>query len=115
MEAPGLLHAESRGQVSRREQSSEETSRQAGECGDQQGGQRQGQQLSWGLRLEHEALPLLLQGPDIFCHSQFLLLIIVQLLGEGEDLWKGRGSAGSEEQAELCSLLCDPRPFTLPL
>lgn len=83
--------------MSKHESSSAETCCQAGEHGGQQGRQRQGQQPSRGLGPENLALPPGLQGPDIVCHFQFLLVVVIQLLRECQDLWKAQGSAGRDE------------------
>ena len=82
--------------MSRREGSPEKAHRQAGERGGQQGGQRLGQQQSWGPGPENLALAQALHGPDVVRHIHFLLVVIEQLLGEGQDLWEGQGSSGRE-------------------
>ena len=80
--------------MSRREGSPEEAHCQAGEHGGQQGGQRLGQQQSRGPGPENLALAQALHGPDVVRHIHFLLVVIEQLLGEGQDLWEGQGSSG---------------------
>ena len=85
--------------MSRREGSPEEAHRQAGEHGGQQGGQRLGQQQSWGPRPENLALAQALHGPDIVRHIHSLLVVIEQLLGEGQDLREGQGCQGG---SSLC-------------
>lgn len=50
-----------------------------------QGGQRLGQQQSWGPGPENLALALGLHGPDIVRHIHSLSAL-EQLLGEGQDL-----------------------------
>ena len=80
--------------MSRREGSPEEAHCQAGEHGGQQGGQWLGQQQSRGPGPENLALAQALHGPDVVRHIHFLLVVIEQLLGEGQDLWGGQGSSG---------------------
>lgn len=76
---PCPLKAEVRGQISRSGPLLEEVGYQAGECGDQQSGQGQRQQLSWGMGLEHLAFSQWLQGPHIVLHVQLLIFVIVQI------------------------------------
>lgn len=87
--------------MSRREGSPEEAHRQAGERGGQQGGQRLGQQRSWGPGPENLALAQALHGPDVVRHVHALLLVIEQLLGEGQDLWEGLVREGAGGPALL--------------
>lgn len=102
--------------MSRSEPSPEEASYQAGECGGQQGGQRQRQQASWGLGPEHLALAQSLRGPDVVCHLQCLsvVVVVVQLLRECKDLW-GDGAQWVGQVGRAALPLCDLSPVIGPL
>lgn len=76
---PYPVKAEVGGQISRSGPSLQEAGHQAGECGDQQSGQGQRQQLSWGVGLEHLASSQRLQGPHIVLHVQLLVFVIIHL------------------------------------